>query len=132
MMGVLLALTVLASFFVANRTSITRSPTSRLPQDVGAADASDNQKPILHGGRLQFYWQVWQLLHCHPRVVQILRFGYQIIPQSNPPKSVLPTIHSGYSKREKHRILTDCISEMLKKGAIYPLKVYTTLGFCSR
>ena len=90
MIGVLPAVTVLASFFVANRTSITRSPTSLLPRDVGTADASDYQKPILHGGRLQFYWQVWQLLHCHPRVVQI---GYQIIPQSNPPKSVLPTIH---------------------------------------
>ena len=64
--------------------------------------------------------------------MQILRFGYQIIPQSNPPKSVLPTIHSGYSKPEKHRFLTDCILEMLKKGAIYPLKVCTTLGFCSR
>ena len=132
MIGVLLALTVLASFFVANRTSITRSPTSRVPQDVGATDASDYQKPILHGGRLQFYWQVWQLLHCHPRVVQILRFGYQIIPQSNPPKSVLPTIHSRYSKLEKHHFLTDCVSAMLKKGAIYPLKVCTTLGFCSR
>ena len=69
---------------------------------------------------------------CYPRVVQILRFGYQIIPQSNPPKSGLHTIHSGCSKPEKHRFLTDCGSEMLKKGAIYPIKVCTTLGFCSR
>ena len=81
---------------------------------------------------MQRYWQVWQHLHCHPRVVQILRFGYQILPQSNPPKSVLPTIRSGYSTPEKHRFLTDCVEDMLKKGAIYPLKVCTTLGFCSR
>ena len=115
--GVLLVLTVLApSFFVANRTSTTKSPTSRLLQDMVAVDASDNQDPVLHGGGLQFYWQVWHRLHCHPRVVQILRFGYQIIPQSNPPKSVLPTIHSGYCKPEKHHFLTDCVSEMLKKG----------------
>ena len=98
---------------------------------MGATDASD-YLPLLHGGRLQSYWQVWQLLHCHPRVVQILRFGCQIIPQPNPPKSVLPTIRSGYSTPEKHRFLTDCVSDMLKKGAIYPLKVCTTLGFCSR
>ena len=128
----LLALTVLAPiFFVANRTSSTSSPTSHL-QDVVVVDTSDNQNSVLHGGRLQFYWQVWLHLHCHPRVVQILRFGYQIIPHSNPPKSVLPTIHSGYSKPQKHCFLTDCVSEMLKKGAIYPLKVCTAPGFCSR
>ena len=98
---------------------------------MGATDASD-YLPVLHGGRLQSYWQVWQLLHCHPRVVQILRFGYQIIPQSNPPKSVLPTIRSGYSTPEKHRFLADCMSDMLTKGVIYPLKVCTTLGFRSR
>ena len=104
---------------MANRTSSTRSPTSRL-QDVVVVDASDNQNSVLHGGHLQFYWQVWLHLHCHPRVVQILRFSYQIIPQSNPPKSVLPTIHSGYNKPEKHRFLTDCVSEMLKKGGYLP------------
>ena len=116
---------------MANRTSSIRSPTSHL-QDLVVVDASDNQNSVLHGGRLQFYWQVWLHLHCHPRVVQILWFGCQIIPQSNPPKSVLPTIHIGYSKREKHRFLTDCVSEMLKKGAIYLLKVCTTPGFYSR
>ena len=79
-------------------------------------DASDNPNSELHGGRLQFYWQVWHHSHCHPRVVQILRFSYPIIPQSNPPKSVFPTIHRGYSKPENHRFLTECVSEMLKKG----------------
>ena len=131
MTGVLLPRTPLVqNFFVANQIDSIRSPTNRL-QDEEAIDASDYPL-LLHGGRLQRYWQVWQRLHCHPRVVQILRFGYQIIPQSNPPKSVLPTIRSGYSTPEKHRFLTDCVADMLKKGAIYPLKVCTTLGFCSR
>ena len=131
MTGVLLPRTPLVqNYFVANQIDSIRSPTNHL-QDEEATDASDYPL-LLHGGRLQRYWQVWQRLHCHPRVVQILSFGYQIIPQSNPPKSVLRTIRSGYSTPEKHRFLTDCVADMLKKGAIYPLKVCTTLGFCSR
>ena len=35
-----------------------------------------------HGGHLQLYWQVSEKHYCHPRVVQILRGGYRIIPQS--------------------------------------------------
>ena len=81
---------------------------------------------------MQRYWQVWQHLHSHPRVVQILRYGYRILPQSNPPTTINPTILSGYSAPEKQRFLTDCVAEMLQKGAIYHLKVCTTLGFSSR
>ena len=85
-----------------------------------------------HGGRLQYFWQVWENLYCHPRVVQILRWGYRFLLQSNPPMSVYPTIQSGYNRQEKHGYLQDCVLQMLQKDAIYHLKDCTTPGFYSR
>ena len=47
--------------------------------------------------------------------------------------SVYLIIQSGYNnRREKHGFLTDCVSQMLQKDAIYHLKDCTTPGFYSR
>ena len=118
--------------FVANRNASEKLPTNLHLQDVEETGRSDNQTQISHGGRLQYFWKVWEDLFCHPRVVQILRWGYQIILQSNPPLSVHPIIHSGYNRQEKHCYLKDCVSQMLQTDAIYHLKDCTTPGFYSR
>ena len=96
------------------------------------ASVGDYSVVTHHGGRLQHFWQVWENLYCHPRVVQILRWGYRIPLQSNPPLSVYPIMQSGYDRQEKHGFLQDCVVQMLQKDAIYHLKDCTTPGFSSR
>ena len=64
--------------------------------------------------------------------MQILRWGYRIPLQSNPPLSVYPIMQSGYDRQEKHGFLQDCVVQMLQKDAIYHLKDCTTPGFSSR
>ena len=112
----------------------TRRHPSTLPNTQGKVEASvgDYIDTVHHGCRLQHFWQVWESLFCHPRVVQILRWGYQIILQSNSPMSVHLLIQSDYKGQEKHGYLKDCISQMLQKCAIYPLKDRTTPGFYSK
>ena len=46
--------------------------------------------------------------------------------------SVYRIIQSGYNTQEKHGFLTDCVSQMLKKDAIYHLRDCATPGFYSR
>ena len=110
-----------------NRTSALLN----LPEEV-VVSVGDCSVVTHHGGHLQHFWQVWENLYCHPRVVQILRLGYRILLQSNPPLSVYPIIQSGYDRQEKHDFLQDCVVQMLQKDAIYHLKDCTNLGFSSR
>ena len=98
----------------------------------GEIGESDNQSQLSHWGRLQYFWNVWEDLYCHPRVVQILRQGYRIILQSNLPMSVHPIIQRGYNRQEKYGYQKDWVLQMLQKGAIYPLKDCITPGFYSR
>ena len=88
----------------------THSSFRGLLQVVEETGGSDNQRGISHGGRLQFFWKVWEDLYCHPRVVQILKQGYQTTLQSNPPMSVYPMIQSSYNRPEKHGYLKQCTS----------------------
>ena len=49
------------------------------------------------GGRLQLFWQVWLSLGSNPRVVSILREGYQLPFKKRPPLARFPVIVSGSS-----------------------------------
>ena len=105
---------------MANKNNTENNPTSRQLQDVGEIGESDNQSQLSHGGRLQYFWKVWEDL-CHPRLVQM-----------NPSMTVHPIIQSGYNRQEKHNYLKDCMSQILQEGAVYHLKDSTTPGYYSR
>ena len=68
-----------------------------------------------------------------PKCQDSFRYSFRgIILLSNPPMSVYSTVQSGYNRLKKHGFLTDCVSQMLQKEAIYHLKDCTTPGFYSR
>ena len=94
---------------------------------------SDNQRTLdPPGGRLQDYHKVWSINGCHPRVVHVLQWGYQIILREPVKLTRYPIIQSGYNNQEKQAFLKDCVQQMLQKHAITPVKHNTTLGFYSR
>ena len=66
--------------------------------------SAPNVRNVLHvvkdppvGGRLQRFWQVWLSLGSNPRVVSILREGYQLPFKERPPLTRYPVIASGSS-----------------------------------
>ena len=122
MTGVLLPHKAHILLFMVNSNTSENLPTSLHLQDVEETGGSDNQRQISHGGHLQYFWKVWEDLCCHPRGVQILRWGYQIILQSNLPLSVHPIIQSGYNRQEKHGYLND---KQFTISKIAQLQVFT-------
>ena len=71
--------------------------------------------------------------HCHPRVVRILSWSCRIIPQSNSPMPVLPTMQSDDVRQENMatglNIPLGYFCQMLQKKAIYPLNNCRPPGF---
>ena len=57
------------------------------------------------GGRLQKFWQVWLSLGSNPRVVSILKEGYQLPFKERPPLTRSPLIISGYSNPVRNKNL---------------------------
>ena len=55
------------------------------------------------GGRLQLFWQVWLSLGSNPRVVSILREGYQLPFKERPPLARFPVIISGSSNPSRNK-----------------------------
>ena len=107
---------------------LSRNPTSTLPNLPEEVEVSVGDYSIVvhHGGHLQNFWQVWENLHCHPRVVQILRWGYQILLQSNLPTSIYPIIQ----RQEKHGFLKIVCRKCFKNAqftisGIVQLQVFT-------
>ena len=93
-------------------SSSSRSP--RTPPEVEEVVGSDYMIPN-PGGRLLSFYKVWLENGCHPRVVHILQWGYKIILRNPIKLSRHPTIHSGYTNRDKQKFLQDCVAQMLKK-----------------
>ena len=65
------------------------------------------------GGRLLSFYKVCLENGCHPRVVHILQWGYKINLRNPIELSRHPTIHSGYTNRDKQKFLQDCVAQML-------------------
>ena len=102
-----------------------------LPEQVVGADINDCQSYVPSGGRLLSTYKVWKKNACHPRVVHILQWSYKIILWEPVRLMSVPIIQSGYSNREKHKFLQDCVTQMLNKKAIVPVRMCRTLGFYS-
>ena len=86
--------------FVANRiTSHSSSPHSP-PEEVVVEEGNDyiKEMDLSPGGRLQLFYKVWLVNNCHPRVVHILKHGYEIILKHPIELSRHPTILSGYAR----------------------------------
>ena len=62
---------------------------------------------------------------CVHRVVHILQWGYKIILWEPVKLSTVPIIQSGYMNQEKQKFLQDCVTQMLIKKVIVPVRLVT-------
>ena len=84
------------------------------------------------GGRLQLLWQVWLSLGSNPRVVSILREGYQLPFKERPPLARFPVIVSGSSNPLRNKNLNEALHSLGQKQAIEKVSVQSSLGFYNR
>ena len=84
------------------------------------------------GGRLQLFWQVWLSLGSNPRVVSILREGYQLPFKERPPLARFPVIVSGSSAPLRNKKLNEALQSLGQKQAIEKVLVQSSLGFYNR
>ena len=81
------------------------------------------------GGRLQKFWQVWLSLGSNPRVVSILREGYQLPFKERPPLTRSPVIVSGYSNPIRNKNLNEDLQSLGQKQAIERVMVPSSLVY---
>ena len=84
------------------------------------------------GGRLQLFWQVWLSLGSNPRVVSILKEGYQLPFKERPPLARYPVIVSGSSAPLRNKKLNEALQSLGQKQAIEKVSVQSSLGFYNR
>ena len=70
------------------------------------------------GGRLQSFWQVWQRLGSNPRVVSLLRDGYNLLFK--------------YASPPKNKALLEALASLLQKQAVEKVVVRSSLAFYNR
>ena len=70
------------------------------------------------GARLQKFWQVWAQKGSSPRVVSILKEGYNLSFGLKPPLTRLPLIRSGYANPLRNSYLQEALHSLLQKQAI--------------
>ena len=84
------------------------------------------------GGRLQLFWQVWLSLGSNPRVVSILREGYQLPFKERPPLARFPVIVSGSLNPSRNKNLSEALHSLGQKQTIEKVSVQSSLGFYNR
>ena len=71
------------------------------------------------GARLQRFWEVWEHYSVDQWVVSVLREGYRIPFERQPPLTSIPLEFPSYrGNSEKQTILQEEVEDMLKKEAI--------------
>ena len=84
------------------------------------------------GGRLQKFWQVWLSLGSNPRVVSVLREGYNLPFKMRPPLTGSPLVVSGYANPHKNSCLKEALHSLLQKKAVEKVVVQSSLAFYNR
>ena len=84
------------------------------------------------GARLQSFWRVWEERGASPWVVSVLRDGYNLEFERDPPLTRVPNVTSQYQDPLKQGILEEEVSALMHKGAIEEVQDHTSMGFYSR
>jgi hypothetical protein len=84
------------------------------------------------GGRLLEYHKAWQRLGASPLVVSVLKRGYNIEFETEPPLSRTPWVVTSSTDPDKMTLLGEHFSSMLQKQAIEVVVLPQSLGFYSR
>ena len=81
-----------------------------------------NSPPV--GGRLQRFWETWLSLGSNPRVISILKEGYNLPFKMRPPLTRSPLIISGYANPLNG---TECLLGWLQAIGQRPRKIDKTM-----
>ena len=84
------------------------------------------------GGRLQEFWQVWQIMGSNPRVVSILKRGYTLPFKQRPVLTRFPVVQSGYANPSKNMHLKEALLSLMRKLVVEKVVVKSSLAFYNR
>ena len=84
------------------------------------------------GARLQNFWQVWAQKGSSPRVVSILKDGYNLPFNLKPPLTRIPLIWSGYANPLRNSYLQEALHSLLQKQVVEKVRVQSSLRFYNR
>ena len=108
-------------------------------KDVFSVNLSPSAPPVTNvlsvvegrpvGARLQNFWQVWAQKGSSPKVVSILKEGYNLPFSHKPPLTRIPLIRSGYANPRRNSYLQEALHSLLRKRAVEKVRVQSSLGF---
>ena len=88
------------------------SPCRSVPPVLNVHSVAENP-PV--GGRLQRFWETWLSLGSNPRVVSILKDGYNLPFKMRPPLTRSPLIVSGYANPRRNKFLKEALQSLITK-----------------
>ena len=71
------------------------------------------------GGRLQSFSETWLSLGSNPRVVSILKDGYNLPFKMRPPLTRSPMIVSGYANPHRNKYFKEALQSLITKQAVH-------------
>ena len=104
-------------------------------KDAFSVDLSPSAPPVTNvlsvvglpvGARLQRFGQVWAQKGLSPRVVSILKEGYNLPFGLKPPLTRVPLIRSGYANPLRNSYLQEALHSLLQKQAVEKVQVQSS------
>ena len=105
------------------------SPCCSVPHVLNVHSVAENP-PV--GGRLHRFWETWLSLGSNPRVVSILKDGYNLPFKMRPPLTRFPLIISGYANPRRNKFLKEALQSLITKQAVEKVVVRASLAFYNR
>ena len=84
------------------------------------------------GGHLQKFWQIWEKMGAHPKVVSILKEGYLLPFKIRPPLTRSPVVRSSYANSVKNQHLKQALLALMQKLVVEKVVVRSSLAFYNR
>ena len=105
------------------------SPCRSVPHVPNVHSVAENP-PV--GCRLHRFWETWLSLGSNPRVVSILKDGYNLPFKMRPPLTRCPLIISGYANPRRNKFLKEALQSLITKQAVEKVVVRASLAFYNR
>ena len=105
------------------------SPCRSVPHVPNVHSVAENP-PV--GCRLHRFWETWLSLGSNPRVVSILKDGYNLPFKMRPPLTRFPLIVSGYANPRRNKFLKEALQSLITKQAVEKVVVRASLAFYNR
>ena len=105
------------------------SPCRSVPHVPNVHSVAENP-PV--GCRLHWFWETWLSLGSNPRVVSILKDGYNLPFKMRPPLTRCPLIISGYANPRRNKFLKEALQSLITKQAVEKVVVRASLAFYNR